>query len=108
MGYEVRTIPAFEKDFKKLSKKYFSLKSDLLTLIQQLEANPFLGIPLGKDFYKVRLGISSKGKGKSGGARIITCVKIIKNIVYLSSIYDKSQKSTISDTELKLLADQIG
>jgi mRNA-degrading endonuclease RelE of RelBE toxin-antitoxin system len=108
MTFEVRTIPAFEKEFRKLSKKYPSLKSDLLKLIKQLESNPFIGTSLGKDFYKVRIGISSKGKGKSGGARIISCVKIIQARVYLASIYDKSEKSTITDSELKLLASQIG
>lgn len=108
MPFEVRTILAFGKDFKKLSKKYSSLKSDLLKLIQQLEVNPFLGTSLGKDFYKVRVSISSKGKGKSGGARIITCVKVIQNIVYLSAIYDKSEKSSMTDSELRLLASQIG
>lgn len=108
MGYEVRTIASFEKDFRKLSKKHSSLKTDLFKLIEQLEDNPFLGTSLGKDFYKVRISISSKGKGKSGGARIITCVKVILNIVYLSAIYDKSEKSSITDSELKLLASQIG
>ncbi len=53
-------------------KKYPSLKSDLFKLIKQLEANPLIGTLLGKDFYKIRLSISSKGKGKSGGARVIT------------------------------------
>lgn len=63
---------------------------------------------MGKDFYKIRLNILSKGKGKSGGARIITCVKIAKGVVYLASIYDKSEKSSITDSELKILASQIG
>ena len=108
MKFEVKTVSAFEKDFKKLSKKYPSLKIDVIKLIEQLEVNPFLGTPLGKDFFKIRLNISSKGKGKSGGARIITCVKVIKNTVFLSTIYDKSEKSTITDAELKFLANQIG
>ncbi len=91
-----------------MSKKYPSLKSDLFKLIKQLEANPLIGISLGKDFYKIRISISSKGKGKSGGARVITCVKVIQTIVYLAAIYNKSEKSTITDSELKLLANQIG
>jgi hypothetical protein len=108
MSFEVRTISVFEKEFKKLSKKYPSLKSDLFRLVKQLEDNPFIGTSLGKDFYKVRVSILSKGKGKSGGARIIICVKIIQKRVYLAAIYDKSEKSTITDSELKLLANQIG
>jgi mRNA-degrading endonuclease RelE of RelBE toxin-antitoxin system len=107
MNFEVRTLPNFEKEAKRLSKKHRSLKKDLLILIESLEKSPQQGEPLGNDFYKVRLAISSKGSGKSGGARIITCVKIIKNIVFLTSIYDKSEKASITDRELKLLAKQI-
>jgi mRNA-degrading endonuclease RelE of RelBE toxin-antitoxin system len=107
MNFEVRTLPNFEKEAKRLSKKHRSLKKDLLILIESLEKSPQQGEPLGNDFYKVRLAISSKGSGKSGGARIITCVKIIKNIVFLTSIYDKSEKATITNQELRLLAKQI-
>jgi mRNA-degrading endonuclease RelE of RelBE toxin-antitoxin system len=108
MNFEVRTISAFEKEFKKLLKKYPSLKSDLNVLIKQLESNPIQGTSLGKDFYKIRLSITSKGKGKSAGARIITCIKISNSVVYLASIYDKSERSSITDYELKFLAHQIG
>jgi len=107
MNFDVRTLPNFEKEAKRLSKKHRSLKKDLLTLIESLEKSPQQGEPLGNDFYKVRLAISSKGSGKSGGARIITCVKIVRNIVFLTSIYDKSEKATITNQELKLLARQI-
>jgi mRNA-degrading endonuclease RelE of RelBE toxin-antitoxin system len=107
MNFEVRTLPNFEKEAKRLSKKHRSLKKDLLVLIESLEKSPQQGEPLGNDFYKVRLAISSKGSGKSGGARIITCVKIVREIVFLTSIYDKSEKATITNQELKLLARQI-
>ena len=66
-----------------------------------------MGTPIGKDFYKIRLAITSKGKGKSDGARVITCIRIIANTVYLAAIYDKSEKEDISDKELKELAKQI-
>ncbi|MFP4557645.1 MAG: type II toxin-antitoxin system RelE/ParE family toxin [Bacteroidales bacterium] len=46
------------------------------------------------------MAITSKGKGKSGGSRVITCVKIVKQTAYLLSIYDKSDKENISDKEL--------
>ena len=108
MSFEVKTISYFEKEFKRLHKKYPSLNSDLFKLISQLESDPTLGAFLGKGFYKIRLNISSKGKGKSGGGRIITCVKIVQSVVYLASIYDKSEKPDISDSELKFLATQIG
>lgn len=59
------------------------------------------GTALGNNFYKIRLAIASKGKGKSGGARIITYIKLADTVVYLTSIYDKSEKNTITDRELK-------
>lgn len=107
MNYEVRTLPNFEKEAKRLSKKHRSLKKDLFKLIESLEKFPKQGEPLGNDFYKVRLAISSKSSGKSGGARIITCVKILNHVVFLASIYDKSEKATIANQDLKLLARNI-
>lgn len=108
MGFNVKTIAEFERSFKKFLKKYPSLKGDLYKLIIELEQNPIIGTSLGNDFYKIRIIITSKGKGKSGGGRVITCVKIFQNTVYLAAIYDKSERSTLSDTELKILAKQIG
>jgi hypothetical protein len=72
-----------------------------------LEENPVIGTPLGNSCYKIRLAISSKGKGKSGGARVITCVIIADKDVYLADIYDKSEQENISDKRLKELAQQI-
>ena len=108
MNYKIKTIASFEKEFKRLSKKYPSLKSDLLILISQLEENPVRGTALGNNFYKIRLKISSKNTGKAGGARVISFVKIELGVVYLASIYDKSERTSISDKELKYLAGNIG
>jgi len=100
MSYNVKTIEVFEKQAKKLIKKYASLKSELYNLIQELKENPVQGKALGKNCYKIRISIASKGKGKRGGARIITNVVVTENTVYLLSIYDKSEKDSISDKEL--------
>jgi mRNA-degrading endonuclease RelE of RelBE toxin-antitoxin system len=107
MSFSVRTLPNFEKEAKRLAKKYPSLKKDLLLFIESLEKAPKQGDHLGNDFYKVRLAIKSKGKGKSGGARVITCVKVFKKIIYLAAIYDKSEKASVTNEELKFLAKQI-
>lgn len=101
MSYNIYTIPLFDKQAKRLAKKYPSLKKDLTELIEKLAYNPELGTPLGNNFYKIRLAITSKGKGKSGGGRVITYVKITQNKVYLTSLFDKSDKSSISDKELE-------
>ncbi|HEY1870772.1 MAG TPA: type II toxin-antitoxin system RelE/ParE family toxin [Chitinophagaceae bacterium] len=107
MSYNIRTTAPFEKQAKKLAKKYPSLKNDLLLLIESLEINPAQGTSLGNNFYKIRLAITSKAKGKSGGARVITFVKVINETVFLASIYDKSEQAVISDKELKWLAEVI-
>jgi len=101
MSYSISSIPLFDKQAKRLAKKYPSLKKDLFGLIEKLSDEPEMGTALGNNFYKIRLAITSKKKGKSGGARIITFIKITRNTVYLTSIFDKSEKSSISDKELE-------
>jgi mRNA-degrading endonuclease RelE of RelBE toxin-antitoxin system len=108
MSFEISASPNFERELKRLSKKYPSLKSDLLLLIYSLLGNPFQGDNLGKDCYKVRMKITSKGKGKSGGSRVITCVKVIDEHIKLLSIYDKSEQSDISDKFLIQLLSENG
>jgi mRNA-degrading endonuclease RelE of RelBE toxin-antitoxin system len=103
VSYKVDTIENFQKEAKRLIKKYPSLKNELAELGQQLSQDPTIGSPLGKDCYKIRMSIASKGKGKSGGARIITHLYISIKTVYLLSRYDKSEQSDISDKELKKL-----
>jgi hypothetical protein len=100
MSFNVIVTTGFKKHAKIIGKKHRSLKSDLDKLIGSLEENPEQGEPLGKDCYKVRMAITSKGKGKSGGSRVITCVKVVDQDVYLLTIYDKSEKENISDKEL--------
>lgn len=107
MSYKIEATPHFLNEAKKLSKKYPSLKSDISSLAEALTSSPTIGTPLAKDFYKIRLAITSKGKGKSGGARVVTCVKIVANTVYLAAIYEKSDKENITDEELKKIAKQI-
>jgi len=108
MRYRVAFLSLFEQQAKRLAKKYPSLKNDLNQLAQRLAENPRQGKKLGKHFYKVRLAITSKGKGKSGGARVITYLKATATTVYLVSIYDKSEKATISDQELdKVFRDEL-
>jgi len=100
MSYDVLTIPPFDRQLKRLAKKYPSLKADYSNFIDQLALHPKEGKPLGKDCYKVRMAITSKGKGKSGGARIITYLVVSQEIVYLLSVYDKTEKENLTDKEL--------
>lgn len=103
MSYNIIAVPTFRKELKKLAKKYFSLKTDLATLFDSLEENPIQGKSLGRNCYKIRFAISSKEKGKRGGARLITNIVISAETVYLLSIYDKSEKENLTDKELEEL-----
>lgn len=107
MSYSVITIKTFERQAKRLLKKYPSLKSELAILIAELKNDPKKGIHLGKNCFKIRISIASKGKGKSGGARVITHFIIQQETVYLLSIYDKSEEETVSNDEINQLLQEI-
>ena len=98
MSYQVESIENFVREAKRLKKKFPSLKEEIGDLINSLEENPFIGTSMKDGFHKIRLKI--KSKGKSGGARVITCVRVTSKVVYLVSIYDKSEQTDISDEEL--------
>lgn len=68
-----------------------------------LELEPKLGTNLGHNCYKIRIAISSKGKGKSSGARVITNFVVAEETVFLISIYDKSEQENLTDKELSEL-----
>lgn len=103
MSYKVNTTKNFERGAKNLIKKYKSLKDEIRLLIDNLEKEPTQGKHLGNNIYKIRLAIKSKGKGKRGGARIMTQVKVVNKTVYLFSIYNKGEKDDISDKEIQNL-----
>jgi hypothetical protein len=98
--YKIFYTPDFEKQFKNLCKKYKSLPDDLAALVEELKQNPMTGVSLGNNCYKIRLAIKSKGKGKSGGARVITFVFVNNTEVYLVTIYDKSEQASVSRKEI--------
>ncbi len=100
MSYDVLTIPPFDKQLKRLAKKYPSLKNEFAELLESLEQEPEQGTNLGNNCYKIRIAIASKGKGKSGGGRVITNFVIAEETVFLISIYDKSEKENLTDKEL--------
>jgi hypothetical protein len=100
MSFNVYTTEFFDKELKSLSKKYPSIRNDYKVLTESLKEEPKQGQSLGKDCYKIRMAITSKGKGKSGGSRVITCLKVLADSVFLLSIYDKGDKESISDKEI--------
>jgi hypothetical protein len=100
VSYSVTVSVSFKREAKKLKKRHKSLSVDIEKLIDSLEADPTQGTALGQNCYKIRLNISAKRKGKRGGARVITHVRVVGEIVYLLSIYDKSDKENVSEAEI--------
>ncbi len=100
MSFDIRFSDNFRRSAKQLAKKYASLKNDLALLSKELAENPEMGTPLGKNLYKIRMSVTSKGRGKSGGARIITCVVHKSEQVLLVEIYDKAQYDTVDEAKI--------
>lgn len=107
MIFELVPTSNFLKELKKLKKKYPSLVDDLEILEDQLQKNPTSGVEVYKNCYKIRFAIKSKAKGKSGGGRLITWVKVEKERIYLLSIYDKSDKETVTDQFIKSILETL-
>jgi mRNA-degrading endonuclease RelE of RelBE toxin-antitoxin system len=103
MSYNIITIPPFDRQLKRLAKKFPSLKKEYANLIESLENKPTQGTFLVNNCYKIRISIKSKGKGKSGGARVITHVHVFENNVFLLAIYDKSEQEDINNKEIEYL-----
>ena len=101
MKFEVTS--EFEKSLKRLSKKYKSLKDDYILFLDELEQNPFIGDEIIANCRKARIAIKSKGKGKSGGGRIIFYYEIVNDEVILLYIYDKSEMENINDDFIRYL-----
>lgn len=98
MNFEVLPTPNFERAVKLLAKRHRSLKQDLLKFAKSLQDNPFQGVELSPGIRKIRMAITSKGRGKSGGARVITYTVLAaekEGTVYLIDIYDKVDYSTV-------------
>lgn len=104
MNYNIKTNHSFDKVAKRLAKHYASFADDYATLLKDLKANPYLGTDLGGGLRKIRMSIASKGKGKSGGARVITFTVVVAvdeaeiNLLY---IYDKAERSSIRMSEIE-------
>ena len=109
MEVEIRVEAEFWTQAKRLSKKYYSMKKDLQEFKKSLIGNPYQGSSLGRGVRKVRMAIASKGKGKSGGARVITYNLYQEEdviVIDLLTIYDKNEISNISDDFITYLLNE--
>lgn len=104
MNFDIIPTPNFERSFKALAKRHRSLKQDILDFTKSLQENPFQGDELTPGIRKIRMAITSKGRGKSGGARVITYTVLAaetEGSVYLIDIYDKADYSPVDVTVIQ-------
>ena len=97
----IKISEEFRTSFKRLKKRHKSLQTDFERLLASLLDNPMQGVELEGGARKIRLAITSKGRGKSGGARVIIRVRIIEGELHLLYIYDKSDFDNVSDSFLR-------
>ena len=111
MVYKIIATDDFERQLRHLGKKYPSIPNDYANFLEELLKNPEMGDKLGSNIRKIRMAVASKGKGKRGGARIITCNMIISienTNIYLLSIYDKGEQDSITEKEIRKLKERNG
>lgn len=111
MNFEIIITPDFERAFKALAKRHRSLKQDILDFTRSLQENPFQGDELSPGIRKIRMAITSKGRGKSGGARVITYTVLAAETegnVYLIDIYDKADYSTVDVMVIQQMIKSMG
>lgn len=98
---KIRISDEFKFAYKRLKKRHKSLEADFELLLRSLQENPRQGVEIHEDIWKIRMNITSKGRGKSGGARVIVRVRIVNDELQLLYIYDKSDFENVSDSYLR-------
>lgn len=101
----------FTSEFKRLSKRYRSLVADYEAFLESLKSNPLQGTELAPGIRKIRMAVTAKGRGKSGGARVITFNALVteqEGTIYLLLIYDKADTSNVKINVVKKIIQEMG
>lgn len=104
----VDTTSKFDKEYKRLQKKYPNAIESVDNLMSELETGHLVGDEydgLGFDnstkVYKVRVANTQANKGKSGGFRVIYYALIDDKYIIMLSIYSKSDTANVTQKEIK-------
>ena len=111
MNFEIQTSSYFDAEAKRLAKRHRSFIDDLQDFQKSILENPFQGTELSPGIRKIRLTIDSKGRGKSGGARVITFTYLVDEkdgVVILLLLYDKADASSIKMNVVRKIIKDIG
>lgn len=111
MNFEIQTTNYFDAEAKRLAKRHRSFIDDLKDFQGSLLANPYQGTELSPGIRKIRMAIGSKGRGKSGGTRVITLTYLVNaqdGVVILLLIYDKADASNIKKNVVHKIVEDLG
>jgi mRNA-degrading endonuclease RelE of RelBE toxin-antitoxin system len=111
MSFEIQTTSYFYTEAKRLAKRHRSFIDDLEDFQKNLLKNPYQGTELSPGIRKIRLTIDSKGRGKSGGARVITFTYLVDEkdgVVILLLLYDKTDASSIKINIVRKIIKDLG
>ena len=111
MSFEIQTTSYFDNEAKRLAKRHCSFIDDLQDFQEELLKNPYQGTELSPGIRKIRLTINSKGRGKSGGARVITFTYLVDEkdgVVILLLLYDKADASSIKMNVVREIIKDLG
>jgi mRNA-degrading endonuclease RelE of RelBE toxin-antitoxin system len=111
MSFEIQTTSYFDSEAKRLAKRHHSFVDDLQDFRDSILKNPYQGTELSPGIRKVRLTIGSKGRGKSGGARVITFTYLVDEkdgVVILLLLYDKADASNIKMNVVRQIIKDLG
>ena len=111
MSFKILTTSYFDLEAKRLAKRHRSFIEDLQDFQEELLKNPYQGTELSPGIRKIRLSIDSKGRGKSGGARVITFTYLVDEkdgVVILLLLYDKADASSIKMNVVRKIIKDLG
>jgi mRNA-degrading endonuclease RelE of RelBE toxin-antitoxin system len=111
MSFEIQTTSYFDTEAKRLAKRHRSFIDDLQDFQEELLKNPYQGTELSPGKRKIRLTIDSKGRGKSGGACVITFTYLVDEkdgVVILLLLYDKADASSIKMNVVRKIIKDLG
>lgn len=106
MNYKVLPTPRFKNQVKKLKKKFPLIDDELREFEQNISKNPAQGANLGNKTYRSKIAAKSIGKG-NGGARVITYIMKEDFEIYLLTIYDRPEVSTVTDKAVEAMVREV-
>lgn len=111
MNFKIQTTSYFDAEAKRFGKRYRSFVDDLKSFRDSITEDPFQGTEIMPGIRKVRMSIETKGRGKSGGARVITFTYLVSeesgNVILLL-LYDKADASSVKSNVVKKIVKDLG